>query len=51
MPPIQVAFYHEGDAEIERAKINSGFRTWFTDVILPPSRMKPEDYSVGAVSA
>ncbi len=42
---------YAGDWDEAIARINSGFRTWFTDVILPASRMKPEDYSVGAVSA
>lgn len=32
-------------------KINSAFRQWFQDVILPAARMTPDDYSVKAVNA
>lgn len=41
---------YDGDWNEAIEKVNSGFHNWFTDVILPAARMKPEDYSVGVVS-
>ncbi|MFC1836946.1 helix-turn-helix domain-containing protein [Thermodesulfobacteriota bacterium] len=37
---------YEGDWEEAIDKVNRGFHNWFTNVILPAARMKPEDYSV-----
>jgi DNA-binding XRE family transcriptional regulator len=42
---------YDGDWNDAIKKVNAGFHKWFTDVILPASRMKPEDYSVGQMSA
>ena len=42
---------YDGDWDEAIRKVNLAFHTWFTNVILPASRMKPEDYSVGMVSA
>ncbi len=38
---------YDGDWDEAINKINNGFRKWFTQVILPASRMKPEEYEVG----
>lgn len=38
---------YDGDWDEAIKKVNAGFHNWFTNVILPVSRMKPEDYSVG----
>ncbi len=35
---------YEGDWEEAIAAINRGFRRWFTTVILPASKMTPDDY-------
>ncbi len=42
---------YDGDWDEATAHINRAFHRWFTDVILPVARMKPDDYSVKAVSA
>ncbi|MEW6349523.1 MAG: hypothetical protein AB1646_10715 [Thermodesulfobacteriota bacterium] len=42
---------YDGDWDEAIARIKNGFRTWSTDVILPAVRLKPEDYSVRALSA
>lgn len=41
---------YEGNWEEAIDKINRGFHNWFTNFILPAARMKPDDYSVKAVS-
>lgn len=41
---------YDGDWDEAIKKVNSGFHNWFTNVILPAARMKPEDYSVGALN-
>ncbi len=38
---------YDGDWDEAIKKVNIGFHNWFTNVILPVARMKPEDYSVG----
>jgi hypothetical protein len=38
-----------GDWREAIEKVNRGFHNWFTNVILPAARMKPEDYSVKVV--
>ena len=42
---------YDGDWNEAIDKINSAFRQWFQDVILPTARMTPDDYSVKAVNA
>jgi len=42
---------YDGDWNEAIALINKAFHEWFTKVILPASRMTPEDYSVKAVNA
>ncbi|MEW6350223.1 MAG: helix-turn-helix domain-containing protein [Thermodesulfobacteriota bacterium] len=42
---------YDGDWDEAMAHINRAFHRWFTDVILPVAQMKPDDYSVKAVSA
>jgi len=38
---------YDGDWDLAIRKVNTGFQTWFTEVILPVARLKPEEYSVG----
>jgi DNA-binding XRE family transcriptional regulator len=38
---------YEGDWDEAIEKVNAGFHYWFTNVVLPVSRMKREEYSVG----
>ena len=38
---------YDGDWDEAIRKVNTGFHSWFTNVILPAAQMKPEDYSVG----
>jgi len=42
---------YDGDWDDAIRKVNAGFHSWFSNVILPAARMKPEEYSVGVVSA
>jgi hypothetical protein len=42
---------YDGDWDEAIEKINSAFHHWFTGVILPAAQMKPDDYSIKAVSA
>jgi DNA-binding XRE family transcriptional regulator len=42
---------YDGDWQEATIRINRAFHQWFTNVILPASQMKPEDYSVKAVNA
>lgn len=42
---------YDGDWSEAIDKINSAFRQWFQDVILPAARMTPDDYSVKVVNA
>jgi DNA-binding XRE family transcriptional regulator len=42
---------YDGDWDEAMVKINRAFHNWFSDVILPAARMKPEDYSVKEVNA
>jgi len=42
---------YDGDWDEAIEKINSGFRNWFTTVVLPAARVEPEDYSVKAETA
>ena len=42
---------YEGDWGEAIAAINRGFHNWFTTVILPASKMSPDDYSVKVVNA
>lgn len=42
---------YDGDWDEAIARVNAGFHNWFTNVILPAAEMKPEEYSVGVVSA
>jgi uncharacterized membrane protein YgaE (UPF0421/DUF939 family) len=42
---------YDGDWDEAREKINKAFHHWFTGVILPAAQMKPDDYSIKAVSA
>ena len=42
---------YEGDWGEAIAAINRGFHNWFTSVILPASKMTPDDYSVKIVNA
>lgn len=39
---------YDGDWGDAVEKLNRGFHDWFTNVILPAARLKPEDYSVKA---
>ena len=41
---------YEGDWDEAVNKVNAGFQKWFANVILPAAEMKPEDYSIGALS-
>jgi DNA-binding XRE family transcriptional regulator len=41
---------YDGDWDVAITRINRAFSLWFTDVILPVARMKPDDYSVKAVN-
>jgi DNA-binding protein HU-beta len=38
---------YNGDWDEAVQKVNTGFQRWFTEVILPVARMKPEEFSVG----
>jgi DNA-binding XRE family transcriptional regulator len=38
---------YDGDWDQAVKRLDAGFRKWFANVILPASKMKPEDYSVG----
>jgi DNA-binding protein HU-beta len=38
---------YDGDWDEAIQKVNTGFHSWFTNVILPVARMKPEELSVG----
>ncbi|MEW6351080.1 MAG: helix-turn-helix transcriptional regulator [Thermodesulfobacteriota bacterium] len=40
---------YDGNWDEAIEKINTGFRNWFTNVVLPASRMKPEEYTVEVV--
>ena len=42
---------YDGDWDEAIEKINKAFHHWFTGVILPAAQMKPDDYSIKAVSA
>jgi hypothetical protein len=42
---------YDGDWDEAIDKINGAFRQWFRNVILPAAQMKPDDYSIKAVSA
>lgn len=42
---------YDGDWDEAITHINLAFQHWFTNVILPAAQMKPDDYSVKAVSA
>lgn len=42
---------YDGDWNEAIERINHAFRHWFTNVIVPAAQMKPDDYSVKAVSA
>jgi DNA-binding protein HU-beta len=42
---------YDGDWSQAITAINRAFHKWFTTVILPASKMTPEDYSVKVVSA
>lgn len=42
---------YDGDWDEAIAKINKAFHHWFTGVIVPAAQMKPDDYSIKAVSA
>lgn len=42
---------YDGDWDEAIRKVNQAFHNWFTNVILPAARMKPEDYSVKVASA
>lgn len=42
---------YDGDWNQAIDKINSAFRHWFQEVLLPAAQMKPDDYSVKAVNA
>ena len=37
---------YDGDWDEAIKKVNIGFHNWFTNVILPAARLKPQDYSV-----
>ncbi len=37
---------YDGDWEEAIDKVNRGFHQWFTNVVRPAARMKPEDYSI-----
>ncbi len=39
---------YDGDWDEAITKVNAGFHNWFTNVVLPSARMKPDEYSVGA---
>lgn len=38
---------YDGDWDEAIQQVNLGFHRWFTEVILPVARMKPEELSVG----
>ncbi|MFH1117496.1 MAG: helix-turn-helix domain-containing protein [Pseudomonadota bacterium] len=38
---------YDGDWDEAIQQVNFGFHRWFTEVILPVARMKPEELSVG----
>jgi DNA-binding protein HU-beta len=42
---------YDGDWDEAIAAINRAFHEWFTTVIVPASKMTPEDYSVKVVNA
>jgi hypothetical protein len=42
---------YDGDWDAAIDKINSAFRQWLHNVILPASRMTEDEYSVRALSA
>jgi DNA-binding XRE family transcriptional regulator len=42
---------YDGDWDAAIAAINKAFHRWFTTVILPASKMTPDDYSVKLVNA
>ncbi len=42
---------YDGDWNEAIALVNKAFNSWFTNVILPASRMTPDDYSVKAVNS
>jgi DNA-binding XRE family transcriptional regulator len=42
---------YDGDWNEAIERINRAFRHWFTNVIVPAAQMKPDDYSVKAVTA
>jgi DNA-binding XRE family transcriptional regulator len=42
---------YDGDWDEAITLINRAFHAWFTNVIVPAAKMKPEDYSVKAANA
>jgi DNA-binding XRE family transcriptional regulator len=42
---------YDGNWDEAIETINSAFHHWYTGVILPAAQMKPDDYSIKAVSA
>ena len=42
---------YDGDWDEAISRINGAFRQWFQNVIIPAAQMKPDDYSIKAVSA
>lgn len=42
---------HDGDWDAALARVNEGFRSWITNMILPAAARTPEEYSVEAVGA
>ena len=42
---------YDGDWDEAMTRINRAFHHWFTNVIVPASQMKPDEYSVKAESA
>lgn len=42
---------YDGDWDEAMTRINRAFHHWFTNVIVPTSQLKPDEYSVKAVNA
>jgi hypothetical protein len=42
---------YNGDWDEATSRINSAFRHWFEEMILPAAQMKPDDYSIKSVSS